>query len=92
MGRRRLEFADFAILVNFKFLFDWLSFESPSFGKLRLFEPFLKLVGLTKFLIEIPSPLITMEMEFLLKNLKLSLGKYTSWDKDLSKDLRVIKI
>ena len=67
VGRRRLEFADFAILVNFKFLFDWLSFESPSFGKLRLFEPFLKLVGLTKFLIEIPSPLITMEMEFLLK-------------------------
>ena len=46
VGRKRLEFVDFAILVNFKFLFDWLS---PSFGKLRLSEPFLKLVGLIKF-------------------------------------------
>ena len=31
MGRRRLEFVDFAILVNFKFLFDWLSFELSIF-------------------------------------------------------------
>ena len=31
VGRRRLEFVDFAILVNFKFLFDWLSFELSIF-------------------------------------------------------------
>ena len=31
VGRRRLEFVDFAILVNLKFLFDWLSFELSIF-------------------------------------------------------------
>ena len=31
VGRRRLEFVDFAILVDFIFLFDWLSFELSYF-------------------------------------------------------------
>ena len=41
---------------------------SPTFGTLRLFEPFLELVGLIKFNRNwIPLPLITMAMGCLLK-------------------------
>ena len=36
VGRRRLEFVDFAILVNFKFLFDWLSFETSGINKILI--------------------------------------------------------
>ena len=52
VGRRRLEFVDFAILVDFKFLFDWLSFELSYFQYIASLWTLFETSGINKILIE----------------------------------------
>ena len=55
MGRRRLEFVDFAILVNFKFLLDWLSFELSIFRQIAFLWTLFEASGINKILVETES-------------------------------------
>ena len=47
-----LELVDFAILVNFKFLFDWLSFELSYFRYIASLWTLFETSGIDKILIE----------------------------------------